>query len=79
MPSVVAVDDHASFYTENGLRVLNEWLIDGVRKNEPGMSKEKKRIEMFSQVRALLRVRSSFPTLVPRRFRPNNHVAWQTY
>lgn len=64
MSFVVAVDD-ASFYTENGLRVLNEWLIDGVRRKEPGMSKEKKRIEMFSQVRALLRVCSSFPTLVP--------------
>lgn len=44
------------FYAENGLRVLNEWLVEGIRKKEPSMSKEKKRIEMYSQVRALLRV-----------------------
>lgn len=49
----------ARFYTENGLRVLNEWLFDGVHTKAPGMSKEKKRIEMYSQVRALLRVRPS--------------------
>lgn len=48
-----------SFYAENGLRVLNEWLADGVRRKEPGTSREKKRVEMFSQVRALIRVRGA--------------------
>lgn len=51
-----------SFYAEKGLKVLNAWLQDGLsRKKEPGMSKEKRRVEMFSQVRALLRVRDPFP------------------
>ncbi|KAF1330981.1 hypothetical protein FI667_g4723, partial [Globisporangium splendens] len=48
--------DAHMFYAENGLRVLNEWLVDGIRKKEPSMSKEKRRVEMFSQVRALLRI-----------------------
>ncbi|DBA00559.1 TPA: hypothetical protein N0F65_006463 [Lagenidium giganteum] len=48
--------DARTFYNERGLRVLNEWLLEGVKKKEPGMSKEKRRIELFSQVRALIRV-----------------------
>jgi len=36
--------------------VLNAWLADGATRREAGLAKEKKRIEMFSQVRALLRV-----------------------
>lgn len=36
--------------------MLNAWLVDGATRREAGLSKEKKRSEMFSQVRALLRV-----------------------
>ncbi|CEG42464.1 yth domain containing 2 [Plasmopara halstedii] len=48
--------DSQVFYAEGGLKILNEWLLDGVSRRESGMSMEKKRIEMFSQVRALLRI-----------------------
>ncbi|KAG7394440.1 hypothetical protein PHYBOEH_005173 [Phytophthora boehmeriae] len=48
--------DAQVFYAEGGLKVLNAWLSDGAVRREPGMSKEKKRAEMFSQVRALLRI-----------------------
>lgn len=48
--------DTQVFFAEGGLKVLNAWLSDGATRREPGMSKEKKRAEMFSQVRALLRV-----------------------
>ncbi|CAI5738799.1 unnamed protein product [Peronospora destructor] len=48
--------DGQVFYAEGGLKVLNAWLVDGVTRREAGLSKEKKRIEMFSQVRALLRI-----------------------
>ncbi|KAI9911187.1 hypothetical protein PsorP6_008742 [Peronosclerospora sorghi] len=48
--------DAQVFYAENGLKLLNAWLVDGATRREPGLSKEKRRIEMFSQVRALLRI-----------------------
>ncbi|CAI5702891.1 unnamed protein product [Peronospora effusa] len=48
--------DAQVFYAEGGLKVLNAWLVDGVTRREAGLSNEKKRIEMFSQVRALLRI-----------------------
>ncbi|OWZ15117.1 hypothetical protein PHMEG_00011299 [Phytophthora megakarya] len=48
--------DAQVFYAEGGLKVLNAWLVDGATRREAGMSKEKKRTEMFSQVRALLRI-----------------------
>eukprot|EP00644_Phytophthora_capsici_P005375 jgi/Phyca11/4367/fgenesh1_pm.PHYCAscaffold_1_\ len=48
--------DAQVFYAEGGLKVLNAWLVDGATRREAGMSKEKKRVEMFSQVRALLRI-----------------------
>ncbi|KAH7488151.1 uncharacterized protein KRP23_2109 [Phytophthora ramorum] len=48
--------DAQVFYAEGGLKVLNAWLVDGVARREAGLSKEKKRTEMFSQVRALLRI-----------------------
>ncbi|KAG7377084.1 hypothetical protein PHYPSEUDO_012177 [Phytophthora pseudosyringae] len=48
--------DAQVFYAESGLKVLNAWLVDGVTRRELGLSKEKKRTEMFSQVRALLRL-----------------------
>ncbi|KAG6954261.1 hypothetical protein JG688_00012453 [Phytophthora aleatoria] len=48
--------DAQVFYAEGGLKVLNAWLVDGTTRRETGLSKEKKRIEMFSQVRALLRI-----------------------
>ncbi|POM68019.1 Hypothetical protein PHPALM_15870 [Phytophthora palmivora] len=48
--------DAQVFYAEGGLKVLNAWLVDGATRREAGVSKEKKRVEMFSQVRALLRI-----------------------
>ncbi|KAF4316932.1 hypothetical protein BBO99_00004632 [Phytophthora kernoviae] len=42
--------DAQVFYAEGGLKVLNAWLSDRAARREPGMSKEKKRIEMFSQI-----------------------------
>ncbi|RLN89366.1 hypothetical protein BBJ28_00012947 [Nothophytophthora sp. Chile5] len=41
---------YTTFYSEGGLKVLNTWLADGSTRREPGMSKEKRRIEMFSQI-----------------------------
>ncbi|GLE03795.1 hypothetical protein PINS_up012697 [Pythium insidiosum] len=49
--------DAQTFYAEKGLRVLNEWLLDGLKKAPASsVSREKLRVEMFSQVRALLRI-----------------------
>ncbi|CAH0480804.1 unnamed protein product [Peronospora belbahrii] len=48
--------DAQVFYDEGGLKVLDAWLVDSVTRCEAGLSTEKKRIEMFSQVRALLRI-----------------------
>ncbi|EEY63718.1 uncharacterized protein PITG_02196 [Phytophthora infestans T30-4] len=48
--------DAQVFYAEGGLKVLNAWLVDGVTRRETGLSKEKKRTEMFSQVRAIVRI-----------------------
>ncbi|ETL25729.1 hypothetical protein AM587_10004311 [Phytophthora nicotianae] len=48
--------DAQVFYAEGGLKVLNAWLVDGTTRREGGLSKEKKRTEMYSQVRALLRI-----------------------
>ncbi|TMW56218.1 hypothetical protein Poli38472_008866 [Pythium oligandrum] len=47
--------DTQTFYAEKGLKVLNEWLLEGMRKGGGG-SLQKQRIELFAQVRALLRV-----------------------
>ncbi|KAJ0399848.1 hypothetical protein ATCC90586_005390 [Pythium insidiosum] len=49
--------DAQTFHAEKGLRVLNEWLLDGLKKAPASsVSREKLRVEMFSQVRALLRI-----------------------
>ncbi|EGZ30179.1 hypothetical protein PHYSODRAFT_310222 [Phytophthora sojae] len=48
--------DAQVLFAEGGLKVLNAWLVDGATRREAGLSKEKKRSEMFSQVRALLRI-----------------------
>lgn len=37
--------------------MLNAWLVNGATRRDAVLSKEKKRIELFSQIRALLRVR----------------------
>ncbi len=44
------------FYFENGLKVLNEWLLNDLEKKEKEISKDKKIMEVFAQIRALLRV-----------------------
>ncbi|KAE8993025.1 hypothetical protein PF011_g17307 [Phytophthora fragariae] len=48
--------DAQVFFAEGGLKVLNAWLVDGAARREAGLSEEKKRTEMFSHVRALLRI-----------------------
>jgi hypothetical protein len=50
--------DTQTFYSEKGLRVLNEWLLEIVKKPTSGTAsaREKQRVESYSQVRALLRV-----------------------
>lgn len=49
--------DCCSFYAENGLIVLNDWLSDSLQRKETGLTKQKRVAAMYSQVRALLRVR----------------------
>uniref|UniRef100_M4B3R3 Uncharacterized protein n=1 Tax=Hyaloperonospora arabidopsidis (strain Emoy2) TaxID=559515 RepID=M4B3R3_HYAAE len=48
--------DARVFYEQGGLKVLDAWLVNGVSRCEEGLTEEKKQIEMFSQVRALLRI-----------------------